>query len=42
MPVMLACEEEYALWLNAEVVEPERLRELFRPFDTERLECYKV
>jgi|GEM_PF-2749984 len=42
MPVLLTSEDEYARWLDREVIEYERLEPLLRTFPDDQLNCYKA
>jgi putative SOS response-associated peptidase YedK len=42
MAVMLVAEEDYALWLNPDIAERQRLEPLFLPFDPKRLLSYSA
>ena len=42
MPVMLTSEEEFALWLNADIVERQPLERLFEPYDADKMKCWRA
>ena len=41
MPVILHT-QEYDIWLNREITDPEKLKPLYKPFPAERMEMYPV
>lgn len=41
MPVMLA-PESWPMWLGEQLVSPDRLKTLLKPFDPERMECWPI